>query len=388
MRVPTHSCELPDGQRVRFSLKKRADSPFYFLTFRDADGRRRELTTEQTAKHAAEDSAKPILIDAYTSHGATVVWADALTLLTEHAKAKNLRPATIQQYDLVVRTLHKLFPDTKGPAEITPAMAQTFAVKRMNRTGKRKLAPRTVAGNIDNLSIVFGCWFRDVLKIVKGNPFESVKPPKVDKKPPRLISAEEKKALLDWLQAEWDWRLPILFLETKAAIGCRIAELASAGSEGLKEGRITFASETTKGRRQRSCLLPAPLFAELRAMAGPTFVFERFTPELRAIHLRRGYPNHARATRDFQPDRLVGWLQDQNSRYFETTKAPRFKLHNLRGTAMSRARMAGVAESDAAIAFGCNPQTMRGHYLALDEAKIADGVFAKMQETVGQTEIL
>ena len=55
-----------------------------------------------------------------------------------------------------------------------------------------------------------------------------------------------------------------------------------------------------------------------------------------------------------------------------------FKLHNFRGTAMSKARMAGVAESDAAVAFGCNPSTMREHYLALDEAAIADKVFSAM----------
>jgi hypothetical protein len=145
-------------------------------------------------------------------------------------------------------------------------------------------------------------------------------------------------------------------------------------------------SETTKGRRERSCRLPSALFAELRAAAGPTYVFERFSAELRTIHLKRGYPNHARAVRDFQPDRLVNWLQDQTRLYFEETKAPHYRLHNLRGTAMSRARMAGVAESDAAIAFGCNPQTMRGHYLALDEAKIADDVFTKMQAEVKSCE--
>jgi len=58
------------------------------------------------------------------------------------------------------------------------------------------------------------------------------------------------------------------------------------------------------------------------------------------------------------PPRLVNWLQDQSRLYFEETKAKRFRLHNLRGTAVSRARMAGVAESDAAVAFGCNPSTM------------------------------
>lgn len=44
--------------------------------------------------------------------------------------------------------------------------------------------------------------------------------------------------------------------------------------------------------------------------------------------------------------------------------------------------MSGVTESDAAIAFGCSPQTMRQHYLALDEKEISDDVFKRMQSGV------
>ena len=46
---------------------------------------------------------------------------------------------------------------------------------------------------------------------------------------------------------------------------------------------------------------------------------------------------------------------------------------------MSRARMAGVSYDDAAIAFGCNPQTMRQHYIALDEVGSSDRVMDKIQ---------
>ena len=40
--------------------------------------------------------------------------------------------------------------------------------------------------------------------------------------------------------------------------------------------------------------------------------------------------------------------------------------------------MAGIPEGDAAVAFGCNPETMRKHYLNLDEVAIADQVFTRM----------
>ncbi|MES1213644.1 MAG: hypothetical protein ABUL64_03575, partial [Singulisphaera sp.] len=238
--------------------------------------------------------------------------------------------------------------------------------------------PRTVEGNLGNLSIVYN-WLKNTCKVVASNPFESVKPPKADKDRPRVVSVGEKKAFFGWLSKRWDrWRLPILFLEVKAAIGCRIGELAAATRGQLSDGRIRFTSDTTKGRKERSCRLPVTLYHELEAVAGDQFVFEAFADQLRKVHRARGRENHAKLVNDFSPRQLVNWLQHEAQTYFEATGAEYFKLHNFRGTAMSRARMAGVTESDAAIAFGCSPQTMRQHYLALDEEAIADDVFKKM----------
>ena len=51
---------------------------------------------------------------------------------------------------------------------------------------------------------------------------------------------------------------------------------------------------------------------------------------------------------------------------------------------MSKARMAGVSYDDAAVAFGCNPQTMREHYIALDEQQITDRVMERIQNEQGE----
>lgn len=91
-----------------------------------------------------------------------------------------------------------------------------------------------------------------------------------------------------------------------------------------------------------------------------------------------GHKLAATKVRDFTPQRLKNWLQQQLMAYRKAENSPRFKLHNLRGTAMSRARTAGVPIDDASIAFGCNPQTMRQHYLNLDETRIADDVFSRI----------
>ena len=295
-------------------------------------------------------------------------------------RADNLRPGTIQQYGIAVGLLKKAYPNTTGPGQITSAMAQKFKVLRL----EAKKSPRTVAGNLDNLNIVYGHWWCGVCKILDENPFSDVAPPRQEKRPPRVIEPNELEEFLKWLAAKCGkWRLPILVLEVKSLTGCRIGELASASTASLKDGRLCFEAVTTKGRKQRSVRLPPALYEELKKLAGPSFVFEKFSEQLRSFHLKRGKTRSAQMVRTFTPHRLVNWLEDRVVEYLKAhPKVMKFKLHNFRGTAMSRARMAGVSYDDAAVAFGCNPQTMRQHYIALDEVEISDRVMERIQNGI------
>jgi hypothetical protein len=82
----------------------------------------------------------------------------------------------------------------------------------------------------------------------------------------------------------------------------------------------------------------------------------------------------------FEPMRLKKWLEREKRQYLKKNPtAKKFKLHNLRGTAMSKAKEAGIHFEDAAIAFGCNADTMRKHYLALDELAVTDRVMDALQ---------
>ena len=373
------TCILSDGRRVKFSLKKRRRDPYYLVYFRDPEGRPKERSTSEANKRRATDSAIVIISEEFRPRPIkpSPTWDEAINVMLRYMKADNLRPGTIEQYQYVVNGLRKAFPQTHGPASITSALAQKYKVLRL----EAKLAPRTVEGNLGNLSIVYGHWWRDTCKLLAENPFEDVSPPRYDKNPPRIISADEEQGFLVWLAKKWlDWRLPALFLEVKKVTGCRIGELAHTPTASLKDGRIYFEARTTKGRKQRAVKLPPALYEELRSIAGPKYVFQAFAEQLRTVHRKRGRPNTAAAVQRFRPKRLIDWLEDQLIAYFKThPEAQRFKLHNFRGTAMSKAKMAGVSYEDAAIAFGCNPNTMREHYLALEEIAISDRVMEKMQ---------
>ena len=378
------TCILEDGSRIGFSLKKRDRDPNYLVSFRGPHGCRLERSTHESNQRRASDSAIVIIKQEFST---TVIitkasWDQAQEIMIRHMKAQNLRLHTIDDYRFTLNTLKKTFPKAEGPYCITATMAEEYKLRRID-AGKSNY---TVKGNLNALNVVFGHWFKKVCKIVSSNPFADVLPPKVEKSPPRIITPKEVTAFFDWLKTRWlNWRFPILFLEVKGWVGCRITELASAMTEGLRDGRIRFEAETTKGRKERNVKLPSHIYDELTAIAGKKYVFEAFASQLKRVHIKRGNPHHAASTNNFSPDQLRAWIQNEKEQYFkQNPNAKKFKLHNFRGTAMSNARMAGVAYDDAAIAFGCHPETMRKYYVALDEIEISDRVMDKLHRHNGE----
>jgi integrase len=371
-------CVLDGGRRVRFFLKRRDRDPKFHACFRGPDGKRRELSTREKNRKAAFEVAVSLIRRCFAEWAIpnTVLWDDAARIIEQHMVAANLRRTTIDDYLIVLKLLRRSFPEMDGPAAITPAMAEQFKIQRINQ-GR---SIDTIRGDLNALCVLYNRWLIKATKLLDVNPFADVILPKTNRRTPRLVQQNELQSFLDWLDQRWNgWRLPTLFLEVKAAIGCRIRELASTRTSQLKDGRIHFDAETTKGRKTRMVRLPKSLYAELVQNAGKEFVFERFESDRRKVHRKRGSTKYASLVKPFSPTILIHWLQAEKLAYFaENPNATRFKLHNLRGTAMSKARMLGVTYDDAAIAFGCNPETMRRHYLALNEVDITDRVMERL----------
>ena len=367
--MPTSAvCELADGARVRYSLKKRERDPCYLVCFRGADRKRKERSTKEHNQKRAHDAALAIIKRTYSQPDNRLSWTDARKLLRDRTAGHNLRAGSIAAYLSALSLLQRVFPESFGPADVTPEMAEHFKAER----GK-VVCPRTVKGNLQHLQTAYA-WLEG------SNPFTGVKWPKVDAKEPILVPRDAFDLFLDWLAQRWEaWRLPALFLEVQQTIGCRISELAHLATDRLHDGRAYFATETTKGRQARACKLPAALFQEMQSIAGPTYVFERFAEELRAFHARHGENEYVGRIRAYTPTRLRLWIEEQHRLYFEQTEVEHWKLHTAtRGAAMSKARMNGVLESDAAVYFGCQPATMHKHYLALNREKLGDSVAEKL----------
>ena len=96
------------------------------------------------------------------------------------------------------------------------------------------------------------------------------------------------------------------------------------------------------------------MYRELKRAAGANYLFERFAAELKARHKSGGVVG------PYKPKQLKKWIERQLREYREANpKAKRFKLHNYRATAISRARAAGISPADAAIAFGVDARPRR-----------------------------
>ena len=289
----------------------------YLVSFRGPERFRKELSTKEANKKRAIDAAVVLIQAAFATRVETPSepsWAEAAEEMSRQMQANNLRAKTIEQYVIAVNHLRSAFPETHGPGDITTAMASRFKAIRI-RAGVK---PRTVQGNLENLGIVYKKWLLKECSLLSHNPFEGVSPPKTDKVKPRLVTDVEARDFLEWLDRRWrGWRLPVLFLEVKASIGCRITELAAARPGDLKDGRITFIAQVNKGRKERAAILPIPIFEELKALAGREYVFEAFSEQLRTIYLDRGCPHHAERIRGYSPERLKDWLENEAQLYFK-----------------------------------------------------------------------
>lgn len=375
-------CVLVDGRRVSYSLKRRGRDPFYLACFRGPDGGRKERSTHEPNEKRARDAAVSIIRDEFAPQTplVSISWDKAVAEMIRAMKAQNLRPRTVEDYELALDNLRAAFPKTWGPSDITTAMAKQYKLRRIE-AGR---SAYTVAGNINKLGVIWRKWLIKQCDLVSENPWQEVEQPKTDDLRPQILSANDEARFFGWLTDRWDgWLLPVLLLRVKAAIGCRLLELCTARTADLQEGRLHFESRSCKGRKARQSKLPVDLYEEVRSIAGPTFLWERFPEGLRTVYRNRGKHRHALAIKDFSPVRLKRWIQNEKDEYLWAHEGDptvrHFKLHNLRGTAMSRAKQAGATYDRASIAFGCHPETMRRHYLQLDETAISDAVFDQIQ---------
>jgi integrase len=326
------------------------------------------------AAPAAVEDAKP---------GPT--WDDCRTALRRAMEADRLRPASVADALLVFESVRRMFPDLASPADVTPEMANEY--KRRRSEDARKLSAWTIKGDLACLKAVFGKWLSRECAILDpaANPFACVKAPRCDEPNVRIVTASERAEFNDWFARRWNnWRLPLVYLDVADATGWRATEIASMRADDvLDDGFVRVLAESSKTRRSKHSCLPAALHDELSGCAADGWAFGRFSDELRRrLLLWKRQPHHAAKVKDFTPDRLVGWMQDEIKRFNNlkakaareadppTTWEP-FSLHDFRRTAITTMQMSGISEKETSVLVGATPEVIRKHYEKLDQQRIA-----------------
>ena len=372
------------GKHVGYSLKKVNNEPTYTMFYRTPDGKRAKRDTACTAMERAKTAAAAILDEVYAPHSVTVkpaTWAEAEERIRTTAVSDGLRGPSIDYYLKLVRRIRTFYEATNGPADISESMAETWKKTFATTPTRRKKLPsqHSVFSLVRGFSALWQSWFVEKLGICPGNPWQDVEPPKTDKIEVKVIDDDTLTHFLGWLDTRFfGWQLPRLFLETKAVTGCRLMDLCGLESSQIKGGRIHFRADQRKGRKAASIQLPAALAAKLDAIKGPTYLWESQPAGLKEAVKKMGCPTH-RIKPDFAPKRFYHWVETLFIDYREANPdKPAIHSHQLRKRAFTKAYHAGISEREASIAFGCNPDTMHKHYVALDEQQVTDKVLDKL----------
>lgn len=124
--------------------------------------------------------------------------------------------------------------------------------------------------------------------------------------------------------------------------------------------------------------LPAELYTRLNAIKGPAYLWESYPAGLIEAVKRMGCPTHL-IKADFAPRRLYNWIETLFIEFGEANpEKPSINSHQLRKRAFTAAWEHGIDPRRAAIAIGCNPDTVMRHYVKLDEQAVTDEVMVKL----------
>ncbi len=129
--------------------------------------------------------------------------------------------------------------------------------------------------------------------------------------------------------------------------------------------------------------LPNALFTQLDEIKGARYLWESYPQGLKAAVAKMGCPTH-RIKSDFVPSRLYHWIETLFIDYGEANPdRPKIHSHQLRKRAFTAAWESGIDPRKAAIAIGCNADTVMKHYVKLDEQQVTDEVMKKLAGRLG-----
>lgn len=388
-RTASHVVQLPDGKRIGFGLVKRDGT--YYVRFLGPQNDRLKRTLDTKKLKEALDRAEKVIAQEYRSllPRQRVTWEEAEQLLAKKLAEKGRRVSTLKVYVKDMNMIRKFYGAVTGPGDIDESMAETWLNdytmgkdKRARNTEAKQHSPTNVKVRLAALSGLWNKWFLHELRIVPNNPFAKLQPPKADKPEVKYVTDDQMETFFTWLSVAYpDWQFPRLIFSLKAYTGCRLQDVCGLRADQLKDGGVKFDADQTKGRKARTVPLPADLYESLATYAGKKHLWENYPKELRAVLIKKGVPTH-RLMDEFTPKRLYDWILTV-FKDFKKATGVHITSHQFRKRAFTLAWNSGIDARRAAIAFGCNVDTLMRHYVKLDEQQTTNDVFGQMAKILG-----
>lgn len=376
-RQAQHTHALADGTEVGYSLTERPGG--FRVRFLGPDGTRIERSTGSRTKAQARQAATEIITAAYRpvmpAEPSHATWE---VVLAELESTPDLRPDSIRAYRTAVQAVRKVLPDITRPADITTSQAHRFKREYLagtytrGRASDAKAYSRSPISCTTYLRCLRSLWAKHLRPLghVKDNPWRDVPYPNAPRgKRVRVPDEKVVTAFFAWLAAKHPgWDLLRLFILVKMLAGCRTIDLCKLRSADLNGDQLTMSAEVTKTRAARTVPLPADLAADLRRLAGPTWLWERSLDESKLFR-----PNPRMKSKSSYDPSTLRWTVQNLFKEFNDGRPgeQRFRPHDLRARAFTVVAAATQSVDATARAMGADPQTAR-HYL--DAAKAFDGV--------------
>ena len=194
-----------------------------------------------------------------TPKTASVSIEDAERAWFARCRDENLREATVYAYERALRSLRILID--KPPGEITRSDVEEYL---------RKWTGSTRNWYRRHLRAVFAWWLERGM--IQGNPFESVKPAKIDWHPPCILNQIEATKLMATALEQDPETVPYFALGLFAGIRPRGLQRLNWSDVDLKQSVIQITGTTNKTRGGFSVTMQPNLKAWLRAAPKPEII--------------------------------------------------------------------------------------------------------------------
>ena len=356
---------------VDFNLVRRGE--VWVVRFNGLDGKQQRVSTKKEDKNQAYTEAGKIIFREFSPDlfaGAhRISWDELADKLRLKLAANNARKDTYYDYLKTINALRTTLPETKGPADITHALAVKFKEKyistpyRKGPNGPERYRNHTTLNSfLRKANSIWSRWLIQEFGLMTVNPWLSVPKALTDRHRPKAPPEDLIAKFFTYLDARFgEWEFFKAFFRVKEVTGSRLADLCSLRADQFDGKAIEFDPGQTKNRAGRNFPLPPKVAELVGRVKGEVYLWDRYPVGMKAYRNKNARRRSAVNT-EFGPVRLGRYAQ-QVMEDFSKLYGKRLTTHDFRKRAVTLMIEADKPPQVVADYFGMTLQNLLQNYL-------------------------